>query len=188
MADVNVQKRPDGQEQQGVSRRAYDPWRGFLEPLRHFRDDMDNFLSSGWAGVQSMHSGQWWPPMDVSEREGKLVVHADLPGIDKNDIKVEVQDGALTIRGERRREHEEERGGYRRSERTHGSFCRTIELPPGVKPEQVKAQFRDGVLEVSIPMPENQRGRSIPIEDGSGAERKRSSTEGQSSPRQSKTG
>src|SRR5262249_40599325 len=149
MADVNMQKRPEGQEQQSLSRRGnYDPWRSFFEPfsmgpfglMRHFRD-IDSLVNSAWPGSHAMQSGQWWPAIDISENDGRLVVRADLPGIDKKDIKVEVEDGALTIRGERRREQEENRGGFHRSERSYGTFCRTIELPQGVGSDQAKAQF-----------------------------------------------
>ena len=101
-----------------------------------------------------------------TEHDGKMVVRADLPGIDKHDVKVEVSDNAWVIEGERKREREEEREGIRRSERMYGSFYRAIPLPDGINPDQARAHFKNGVLEVTVPIPESQRKRTIPIEGG----------------------
>jgi HSP20 family protein len=107
------------------------------------------------------------PPMEVFEREGHLVVRADLPGLTKDDVHVEVTDEALTIEGERRSEHEEQQGEFFRSERRYGTFRRQIPLPEGVNADQVTASFKDGVLEVSMPAPQRQmRGRRIEIQGG----------------------
>jgi len=107
------------------------------------------------------------PPMEIFEREGHLVVRADLPGLTKDDVHVEVTDEALTIEGERRSEHEERQGGFFRSERRYGTFRRQIPLPEGVNADQVTASFKDGVLEVSMPAPQRQaHGRQIEIQSG----------------------
>jgi HSP20 family protein len=92
----------------------------------------------------------------------------DLPGLDKDDVKVEVGDGAITIQGERRREHEEEREGFYRSERSYGSFSRMVPLPEGAITDQAKATFRHGVLEITMPAPPDQvtRGRKLEITAG----------------------
>ncbi|HEY8460004.1 MAG TPA: Hsp20/alpha crystallin family protein, partial [Blastocatellia bacterium] len=112
----------------------------------------------------------WSPPVEVFERDNNLVVRADLPGLSKDDIKVEMTDDGLVIQGQRKSEWEEEREGLYQSERSYGAFCRVIPLPEGVDAEQVKANFENGVLEVTAPIPEGaQRRRSIPIETG-GAE------------------
>jgi len=95
----------------------------------------------------------WAPPLETFRRGDKLVVRADLPGLKREDVKVEVENDTLTISGERRDEHEEDRDGYYRSERTYGAFYRAITLPEGVSAEQVEAEFRDGVLEVRLPAP-----------------------------------
>ena len=111
---------------------------------------------------------QWVPPIEVFEREGQLVVRAELPGLNTKDITVEVMDDMLTISGERREEHEENREGYRVSERRYGHFFRSIPLPEGVKAEEVRAKFQNGVLEVTMPVPHQaQRGRHIEIQEGS---------------------
>lgn len=193
MADVNIQKRPQ-QESQAIGRR-YDPfglrggsfpsvWRSpfeFLSPspfgmARRFGEDFDRFFNGGWPAMADRDGDGWWPAIDVYEKSGKLYVRADLPGIDKNDVKVEFTDGSLTISGERKREHDEETGGVRRTERSYGSFFRAIPLPEGAHADQARANFKDGVLEVTIPVPEGQRKRTIPIEGETG-ERKQMSGE-----------
>jgi len=108
----------------------------------------------------------WAPPIEVSERGGQLVVRAELPGLAKKDVKVEVHDDALTIQGERRQEREEKRKGFYRSERSYGSFFRRIPLPEGIDATNVKASFKDGILEVTMPAPPKPaKGRSVPIEE-----------------------
>ena len=94
----------------------------------------------------------WAPQIEVSEREGKLLICADLPGLRKEDVKVELTDEALTIQGER----QEQREGRGYSERTYGSFYRSIPLPEGVNTDGAQARFQDGVLEVTIPMPKHE--------------------------------
>jgi len=95
----------------------------------------------------------WSPPIEVFERGNELVVRADLPGLSKDDVNVDIDNDVLTISGDRRSEHEEEREGYFRSERSYGSFSRSIPLPEGLKEDQVNASFKDGVLEVTMPKP-----------------------------------
>jgi len=93
------------------------------------------------------------------------VVRADLPGIRKEDLDVQVHDGILTIEGERREETEEEEAGYRRSERRYGHFYRAIQLPEDIDVEDAEASINNGVLEVSIGAPERQEGRRLEIRE-----------------------
>ena len=95
----------------------------------------------------------WSPRVDVFEKDNRLVTKVDLPGVKKEDVTVEVTDGHLALSGERKSETEEKKGGVYRSEREYGSFYRAVPLPEGVKLEDVKASFADGVLEVSVPLP-----------------------------------
>ena len=102
---------------------------------------------------------------------GKFIVRADLPGLTKDDINVDITDDAIKIRGARHQEKEENEEGYYRSERSYGSFYREIPLPSGVKGEEAKASFRNGVLEIAMPAPARQSGsRRIDIGEGSEAE------------------
>ncbi len=115
-------------------------------------------------GGREAPEAAWLPAVDVVERRGMLVVRADLPGLTKDDIHVEVREDALCISGERRYEHAETRKGLHHSERSYGSFYREIPLPEGSDPERAKASFRDGVLEVTLPAPsKTTKGRHVPI-------------------------
>jgi HSP20 family protein len=95
----------------------------------------------------------WFPDVEVAEREGKLLVRVDLPGMSREDIKVEVTDETLTIEGERKHTSEQEEKGYYRSERSYGRFSRTIALPEGADATTAKAEFKNGVLEVALDLP-----------------------------------
>ena len=129
--------------------------------IRDIRADFDRFFTeSGWTGPQwpafrtaRTPEAEWNPGVDVVEKDNRLITRIDLPGLKKEDIKVEVTDGHLAISGERRREEEEKGEQFYRCEREYGSFYRAVPLPEGVKLDDVKATFADGVLEVSIPLP-----------------------------------
>ncbi len=151
--------------------------------MRRMMDDFDRMFEDAGFGMGGLmqrgerggealsRGGLWTPEIDVLEREGHLVVRADLPGLSKDDLHVEVKDDALVIEGERRREQKEEGAGFYRSERSYGSFRRAIPLPEGVDPEQADARFENGVLEVSLPLPKG-RAQSKRIEIRGGGEGK----------------
>lgn len=106
----------------------------------------------------------WWPEIEVLEKNGELTVRADLPGLRKDDINIELTDGAVVISGERKLETKEEREGYFHSERNYGSFCRSIPLPEGADMNKANAVFHDGVLEVTIAVPKRElKGRKLEI-------------------------
>jgi HSP20 family protein len=113
----------------------------------------------------------WYPEIDVFERDSRLVTKIDLPGMKKEDVKVEVTDGQLTISGDRKREAEEKGEEFYRCEREYGSFYRSVPLPEGAKIEDVKATFTDGVLEVSVPLPPRaeKKARKVEIQEAKGA-------------------
>ena len=129
--------------------------------MRRLNDEMDRWFGGGFEAV-------WAPNVEVFQRGDELVVRADLPGLGKNDVDVEVSDDALTIRGERKQQHEEEREGYYRSERSYGSFYRTIPLPEGAIADSAKANFKNGVLEITVQVPPSEvsRGRKLEIGEG----------------------
>lgn len=106
-----------------------------------------------WSGNAQSTSGAWLPTTDVYRQNGDLVVKAEVPGIQKEDVKVTLEGGDLVIQGERKEEHEVKEGDYYRMERSYGSFYRRVTLPSGIQPESIKATFKDGVLEVRVPVP-----------------------------------
>lgn len=121
--------------------------------------------STGRTSLIGTDRTVWAPQVEVRRKGETLVVCADLPGVSRDDLTVEVRDGALALSGERREEDEEEGEGFYRSERSYGRFYRTIPLPDGVNADQAKASFKDGVLEVTVPLPKHEQGSSkrIPI-------------------------
>jgi HSP20 family protein len=109
---------------------------------------------------------RWHPAMDLVETDEHFVLRADLPGVDENDVKVELEDSVLSISGERRHEQEVKKGGYYRIERATGSFARTLTLPDGIDADAVQASFDKGVLEVRIPKPAERKPRRVAITVG----------------------
>jgi HSP20 family protein len=160
-----------------LARRDDVPFFGPFSMLNNFRREMDRlFEDFGFGGrMQPFGFGNsgaagtfdWSPQTEIFERGNELVVRADLPGLKKDDIDVDLEEDRITIRGERKSEHEENREGIYRSERSYGSFYRTIPLPQGVDGDKAKADFHDGVLEITMPKPETKpRGRKIEIGGG----------------------
>ncbi len=117
---------------------------------------------------QTDQARRWVPPMDLVEAEDHFVLKADLPGMTEGDVNIEVQDGTLTISGERKAEHEQSEKGWYRIERSFGSFNRSLTLPDGIDPDRIAASFSNGVLEVRVPKPEERKPRRISISGSSG--------------------
>jgi HSP20 family protein len=141
-----------GQTSSGGARGALAPNRG------------QGVQRGGQRGLQPMLQNLWAPQVEIFERGNNLVVRADLPGLSRDDVNVEVDDDALVIRGERRNDLEEEQEGYYRTERSYGSFYRAIPLPDGVDANQANASFKEGVLEVTFPKPQQQsRAKKIDV-------------------------
>jgi HSP20 family protein len=107
---------------------------------------------------------RWIPAMDLVEEGDRYVLRADLPGVREEDVKVELEENVLTISGERRSEHEDRRDGYYRVERASGSFSRSLVLPEGVDPQQIRAHIEHGVLEVSVPKPQERAPHRVAID------------------------
>jgi HSP20 family protein len=181
MAEVAVKKASEQKtnDQNAVTRRnaggltpQVDPFSGwtpsefFSNPfslMRRFSEEMDR--SFGRFFSREAGESLWSPAIEVREGDGQLKVHADLPGLKPEDVRVEVTNDQLIIQGERKHEQEEKNKGVYRSERHYGQFYRAIPLPEGAKAEQAKAQFKNGVLEIAIPAPEQKSNRrEIPIE------------------------
>jgi HSP20 family protein len=103
------------------------------------------------------------PSLDVFEEKDEIVVKADLPGMNKDEIEVTVTENVVTIKGEKKKEEEVKEKDYYRRERSYGSFVRSVELPSEVKSDQIKANFKDGVLEVRMPKTEEAKKKSVPV-------------------------
>jgi HSP20 family protein len=136
--------------------------------MRRFTEDIDRAFGlrsgSNRGDFSELQDISWIPPVEVRQSGNNLVIHADLPGLSENDVKVEATDEGLVIQGERRREQTSEEGGWRHSERVYGRFYRLIPLPESAKLEETKANFRNGVLEVVVPVPELERKhKQIPV-------------------------
>ena len=113
-------------------------------------------------------SQRWVPAMDLVEADDHFVLKADLPGLGEDEVSIEVQDNVLTIAGERKTEHERKEKGFYRLERSFGRFSRSLTLPEGVNADAINASFENGVLEVSIPKPEERKPRRIAIRANGG--------------------
>ena len=188
-----IQTGRDTTRSTAISRRAqtqpvYGPGAGLFTPFRMMRrmaEDMDRLFedfglgrtSIGLlptlgadldrdlvGGTSTLNQAAWTPQIETFRRGNKLVIRADLPGLRKEDVRVELEDGALAISGERHEEHEEERDDFYRSERAYGRFYRAIPLPDGVNENQVDASFKDGVLEVSVPAPKQEERKAKQIQ------------------------
>src|SRR5512138_1150539 len=148
-----------------------------FELMRRFTDDMDRLFEGTSSGGRGSSMTLWSPAIEVSEKDGQLRICAELPGLNKEDVKVELKQNGLTISGERKHEQEDRREGVYRSERSYGSFRRTIPIPEEAQVEQARATFDNGLLTVSVPVPETKaRRREIPIESSHAGSQGQSST------------
>ena len=111
-----------------------------------------------------MSAADWVPAVDIKEEDTRFVIHADVPGVDPDDIEVRMEDGVLTIKGERQSEDKEEREGYKRIERVRGSFFRRFSLPDTADAEGITAKAKNGVLEIIIPKHEKVQPRRIEVQ------------------------
>lgn len=174
MADVKVEKQEQGkQQEQGrtVARRGeFLPADLFtMNPfamMRRLSDEMDRAFGTSF-GIWRGAGQEYMPPVEIREEGNNLVVCVDVPGMNKEDIHVQATEDGLVLEGERKREQQESHGGIHRSERTYGHFYRVIPLPEGADIEKANAQFKDGVLEVRVPLPQQEhKRREIPIGKG----------------------
>ena len=139
------------------------------EPVRELnslQSEMNRLFNTFFdtpAGGNGGGLRRWVPPMDLVETDDHFVLKADLPGLDANDVAIEVEDKVLTLSGERKVEHETSKEGFYRLERSSGEFRRSLTLPEGVDADKIEANFDKGVLEVRIPKPEERKPRKVQI-------------------------
>jgi HSP20 family protein len=142
--------------------------------MRRFMEDLDGLLGGSGPslmpridlGARGEGQTTWVPPVEMLERDGQFVVRVDVPGMNRDQINVEIEDGQLIVSGERTQEREDRREGFYRSERVYGSFYRVIPLPEGVDPGQARGTFANGVLEITMPAPKRQEARRLEIQEG----------------------
>jgi HSP20 family protein len=137
------------------------------EPLREIEDFFDRYsraIASPFVrGSELVANGGWMPRVDVSENDAAFVIKAEIPGINKDDVKVTLDNGVLTLQGERRQEREDKGWRYHRMERSYGHFMRSFSLPSNVDASHLKAHFHDGLLEVDIPKLEQAPSQSLQV-------------------------
>lgn len=141
-------------------------WSPFRETERMLRE-MDRLFENGVArfpGEEAMAIAEWTPSVDISEDDKEFVVKAELPEVKKEDVKVTVDDGALTIRGERKAEKEAKGKKFHRIERSYGSFERSFTLPNETDAGKINSEFKDGVLTVHLPKNPNSKSKAIEIQ------------------------
>jgi HSP20 family protein len=123
---------------------------------------LDTFFRGGVADDGSF--GNFWSPaVDIREHEDAYLVEVELPGLTKDDVKITMENNILTIQGEKKHEKEEKRGDYHRTERVYGSFQRSFTLPSSVKNDKIEAQYKNGILTVTLPKVEEAKPKAIEV-------------------------
>ena len=152
--------------------KAVTPWRPFMD-LTRWERDMDRIMEDFFG----RRMRPWWPErwsrrevmeleapaVDLFEDKNEIVIKAELPGMEKENVEVKLTDHMLTIKGEKKKEEEVKEENYYRSERSYGSFIRTLELPADVHADKVKASFKNGILEVRLPKTEEAKTKEVKV-------------------------
>lgn len=128
------------------------------------QDEMSRFFSGFFGPQEASTSSVWAPLVDIHEDKEAVTITAELPGLKRDDVKINIEEGTLTIRGERKFENETKKKNYFRIERSYGSFYRSFSLPSTVQADKVKANMKDGVLEIYIPKKEEAKPKEIEIQ------------------------
>lgn len=144
--------------------RWLDPFRDLSAIQERMNQIFEDALARSRGREEGLRTGMWTPAVDIYENSDFVVVKAELPGVEKNQISVEVKDGILSLRGERKFEKEVKEESYHRIERSYGSFQRSFSLPVSVDQDQVTARFEDGVLEVKLPKKEKAKPKQIQVD------------------------
>jgi HSP20 family protein len=142
----------------------WDPFRDLV----HLQDRMnrmfdESYRGRGNAGEDDWNLGSWAPPVDIFEREGTIVMKAELPGVDPKDVDVRVENNVLTLRGQRKLDEEVKKENYHRVERSYGTFTRSFTLPTVVDTDKIAAEYKDGVLRLTLPTKAEARPKQISI-------------------------
>ena len=141
--------------------RALTPWTGMTSFRKEMDRLLDRFLEPAWTELPAV--GEWQPKVDISETKDALIVKAELPGVDQKDIAVSLQDNVLSVKGEKEEETEEKDKRYHRVERSYGVFSRVMRLPAAVDGSKATAEFKEGVVTITLPKAPEAKGTTIPV-------------------------
>ena len=141
----------------------WDPFRELEEVSDRLNRMFARPATRATNGKETMIVADWTPSVDISETDGEYQIKAEIPDVKKEDVKVTLEDGVLTIQGERKHEKEEKGKRYHRIERSYGSFIRTFSLPDVIDEDKVKAEFKEGVLNLSLPKSEKAKPKAIDV-------------------------
>lgn len=144
----------------------WDPFHELEDMSQRLNRIFGRSLAQRDQGSETFKVADWSPAVDVSETDQEYLIKAEIPEVKKEDVKVTVQDGMLTISGERRQEKEEKGKRYHRIERSYGSFMRSFDLPDNVDEASVKAEFKDGLLSLRLPKTEKAKPKAIEVKLG----------------------
>jgi HSP20 family protein len=142
----------------------WDPFRELEDMSNRLNRLFDRPAPRTGNGKEALTVADWVPSVDISETDTEFLIKAELPEVKKEDVKVTLQDGVLTIQGERRQEKEEKDKRFHRVERSYGSFVRSFTLPEYVDDAKVKADFREGILNLHVPKSERAKPKAIEVE------------------------
>lgn len=140
----------------------FERWDPF-EELTNLRNRMDRLIARTTDEETGLQPGRWSPTTDVVENDDAILLRAELPGVDRKDISIDVENNLLTMQGEREYKGEKEEKGFKRIERSYGRFVRAFTIPPNVNPDQIKATYADGLLEVTMPKTGEKKSKKIEI-------------------------
>jgi len=141
----------------------WDPFRELEDVSQRLNRIFGRSLVDREKGAEAMKVAEWAPAVDVSETETEYRIKAEIPEVKKEDVKVTLQNGTLTLQGERKQEKEEKGKRFHRVERSYGSFLRSFDLPANVDDAKAKADFKDGVLTLTLPKSEKAKPKSVEV-------------------------
>ena len=146
----------------GIS--AWNPVTDLPHEIVSMQREIDRMFERFRGGTHDDNiSASWNPAVDITEDADKYIVHAELPGVDKKDVKITIQDNVLSFRGEKKQEEEKEDKNYHRIERSYGSFYRSFTLPSTVLSDKIEASYADGILTISLPKAEEAKPKEIEV-------------------------
>lgn len=144
--------------------RWWDPWRDLATIQEKMNQMFEDTFTRGHGREEGLTPAMWAPAVDIYETDDAVVLKAEVPGVEREQVGIEVKDGILTLRGERKFEKEAKEENYHRMERSYGTFVRSFSVPTSVDSEKISAKLRDGVLEVHLPKAEKAKPKQIRVE------------------------